>query len=64
MKTLLNGVFSWHFSCKNSLTGNLSHILGIPLHEVASQVGHSNVHTTLLYTNPSIEEIKNKSNLL
>lgn len=47
-----------HYFCTLALSS------GWAVHEVASQVGHSNIHTTLLYTNPSIEEIKNKANLL
>lgn len=31
---------------------------------LANQAGHSNVHTTLLYTNPTREKMKEKANLL
>ncbi len=47
-----------HFFCSYALENGLS------VHEVASQAGHSNIHTTLIYTNPSREEIKRKINLL
>lgn len=47
-----------HFYCTNALEA------GYSVHEVANQAGHSNIHTTLLYTNPSREKMKNKANLL
>jgi len=47
-----------HYFCTLALENNWS------VHEVASQVGHSNIHTTLLYTNPSIEMMKEKANRL
>lgn len=47
-----------HYFCTLALSK------GWAVHEVASQVGHSNIHTTLLYTNPSIDEMKDKSNKL
>lgn len=37
---------------------------GLSIHEVANQAGHSNIHTTLIYANPSKDELKNKMNLL
>lgn len=33
---------------------------GLKLHEVANQAGHSNINTTMQYTNPTMEEMKNK----
>ncbi|WP_372508736.1 tyrosine-type recombinase/integrase [Pseudalkalibacillus decolorationis] len=36
-----------HFFCSNALEK------GLNVHEVAAIAGHSNIHTTLLYTNPS-----------
>ncbi len=47
-----------HFYCTNALENGLS------IHEVAQQAGHSNIHTTLMYTNPNLEEIKRKLNNL
>jgi site-specific recombinase XerD len=47
-----------HFYCTNALEA------GYSVHEVANQAGHSNIHTTLIYTNPSREKMKNKANLL
>lgn len=47
-----------HFFCSYALENGLS------VHEVAGQAGHSNIHTTLIYTNPSREEMKQKINLL
>ncbi|NFM56634.1 transposase [Clostridium botulinum] len=47
-----------HFYCSNALEA------GFSVHEVANQAGHSNIHTTLLYTNPSKEKMKNKAELL
>ncbi|OOO63797.1 transposase [Clostridium tepidum] len=47
-----------HFYCSNALE------TGFSVHEVANQAGHSNIHTTLLYTNPSKEKMKNKAELL
>lgn len=47
-----------HFYCSNALES------GFSVHEVANQAGHSNIHTTLLYTNPSKEELKRKTELL
>lgn len=34
------------------------------IHEVANLAGHSNIHTTLIYTNPSKKEMKRKINML
>lgn len=47
-----------HFFCTNAIEK------GFSIHEVANQAGHSNVHTTLLYTNPSQFQLKNKMELL
>ncbi|RDU34711.1 transposase [Neobacillus piezotolerans] len=47
-----------HFFCSHAIRSGLS------VHEVANQAGHSNIHTTLLYTNPSKEELINKMNQL
>ncbi|SDN47169.1 tyrosine-type recombinase/integrase [Acetanaerobacterium elongatum] len=47
-----------HFYCSNALES------GYSVHEVANQAGHSNIHTTLLYTNPNKEQMKAKANLL
>ncbi|OJH16013.1 transposase [Bacillus obstructivus] len=40
-----------HFFCSHALESGMS------VHEVANQAGHSNIHTTLLYTNPSKDEL-------
>lgn len=47
-----------HFFCSYALEN------GWAAHEVANQVGHSNIQTTLMYTHPSRDEMKRKSNLL
>lgn len=47
-----------HFFCSHALENDFS------IHEVANQAGHSNIHTTLLYTNPSMEQMKEKMNRL
>ena len=47
-----------HFYCSNALES------GYSVHEVANQAGHSNIHTTLIYTNPNKEKMKNKAELL
>lgn len=47
-----------HFFCSYALEKGWS------VHEVAGQAGHANIHTTLIYTNPSREEMRRKSNLL
>ncbi|UOQ93331.1 tyrosine-type recombinase/integrase [Halobacillus shinanisalinarum] len=47
-----------HFFCSNGIEKGLS------IHEVANQAGHSNVHTTLLYTNPDQAKLKSKMELL
>lgn len=47
-----------HFFCTRAIES------GYSIHEVASFAGHSNIHTTLIYTNPTKEEMKRKANLL
>lgn len=47
-----------HFFCTHALEN------GYSIHEVANQAGHSNIHTTLIYTNPSRDKMKEKANLL
>jgi len=47
-----------HFYCSNALEK------GYSFHEVANQAGHSNIHTTLRYTNPTNEVMKEKANRL
>lgn len=47
-----------HFFCTNALEN------GFAVHEVANLAGHSSIQTTLLYTNPSREVMKNKTELL
>ncbi|MFN8673158.1 MAG: tyrosine-type recombinase/integrase [Candidatus Sericytochromatia bacterium] len=47
-----------HFFCTNALEK------GFGIHEVANIAGHSNIQTTLLYTNPTKKKIQNKMELL
>lgn len=47
-----------HFFCSNAIENDFS------IHEVAYLAGHSNIHTTLLYTNPQEIEMKEKMNKL
>ncbi len=47
-----------HFFCSHAISKGMS------VHEVANQAGHSNIHTTLLYTNPTKTEIIDKMNQL
>ena len=47
-----------HFFCSNALES------GYSIHEVANQAGHSNVQTTLIYSNPSAKQMKEKANKL
>ena len=47
-----------HFFCTNAIEKGLS------IHEVANQAGHSNINTTLLYTNPDKSKLKRKMELL
>lgn len=48
-----------HYYCSNALE-NGEYLI----HEVANQAGHSNVQTTLLYSNPSAKQMKEKANKL
>lgn len=47
-----------HFFCSNAMEK------GFNVHEVAAIAGHSNIHTTLMYTNPSRKKILEKINSL
>lgn len=47
-----------HFFCTHALEK------GFGIHEVATIAGHSNIHTTLRYTNPSTQQLHDKMNLL
>ncbi|PID03758.1 transposase [Sporosarcina sp. P2] len=47
-----------HFFCSNAIEKGMS------IHEVANQAGHSNIHTTMLYTNPTKKEMLEKMNRL
>jgi len=47
-----------HFFCSVAIEN------GFAIHEVANIAGHSNIHTTLLYTNPNKQKLKEKMNLL
>jgi site-specific recombinase XerD len=47
-----------HFFCSNALEK------GYSIHEVASQAGHSNIHTTMRYTNPARAAMKAKADKL
>lgn len=47
-----------HFFCTNAIEKGMS------IHEVAFLAGHSNIHTTLLYTNPDKQKIIDKMDLL
>ncbi len=47
-----------HYFCSNALEN------GYSIHEVANQAGHSNVQTTLIYSNPTAKAMKDKANLL
>lgn len=47
-----------HHFCSHALEN------GFGVHEVASLAGHSNIHTTLLYTNPSRQNMLDKLNRL
>ena len=47
-----------HFFCSHALENGWS------IHEVALQAGHSNLNTTMMYSHPSLENLKRKSNLL
>ena len=47
-----------HFFCSNALEK------GYSFHEVANQAGHSNIHTTLRYSNPTKDVMREKANRL
>lgn len=47
-----------HYFCSNALEN------GYSIHEVANQAGHSNVQTTLIYSNPTARAMKDKANRL
>ena len=47
-----------HYFCSAAIEA------GYSIAELANQAGHSNVHTTLIYTNPTREKMKEKANLL
>ncbi len=47
-----------HYWCSHALEN------GFDVHEVANMAGHSNIHTTLLYTNPTRQKMLDKLNLL
>lgn len=47
-----------HFYCSNALEH------GMTMAEVANQAGHSNVRTTLRYTNPTVQAMKERLNQL
>jgi len=47
-----------HFFCTNAIEKGMS------IHEVAYLAGHSNIHTTLLYTNPDKQKMIEKMNAL
>lgn len=47
-----------HYFCSSAIEA------GYSIAEVANQAGHSNVHTSLIYTNPTREKMKEKANLL
>ncbi len=47
-----------HYFCSNALEK------GFNVHEVANIAGHSNIHTTLMYTNPSRKKMLDKLNNL
>lgn len=48
----------WHYFCSHALES------GYSIHEIANQAGHSNVQTTLIYSNPTAKEMKEKANRL
>jgi len=47
-----------HFYCSNALEA------GYSVAEVANQAGHRSIQTTMIYTNPTREQMKKKCNLL
>lgn len=48
-----------HFYCTNALESG-----AFSINEVAQQAGHSDIRTTMRYTNPNIDEMKKKAELL
>ena len=50
--------------CRYRKTIFLNEENGYTIADLANQAGHSNVHTTLLYTNPTREKMKEKANRL
>jgi len=71
-RTSINKVF-WEFQDKDKLITphTLRHYFcssaleaGYTISEVAMLAGHSNVHTTMKYTNPSMKKIKERAELL
>lgn len=47
-----------HFFCSEAIE------VGYSMAEVANQAGHSNIHTTMIYTNPTRQKMKEKANQL
>lgn len=47
-----------HYFCSHALE------TGYAIHDLANQAGHSNVQTTLIYSNPTAKEMKDKANRL
>lgn len=47
-----------HYFCSHALE------TGYAIHELANQAGHSNVQTTLICSNPTAKEMKDKANRL
>ena len=47
-----------HFFCSDAIE------VGYTMAEVANQAGHSNIHTTMIYTNPTRQKMKDKANQL
>lgn len=47
-----------HWFCTHALESNMN------LHEIANQAGHSNIQTTMRYTNPTKDAMRAKMNLL
>lgn len=47
-----------HFFCSNALEKEWA------VHEVAAQVGHTNINTTMIYTHPTLNTMKDKANNL
>ena len=68
-RSAINRVFN---DCSDSITPHmLRHFFctsaeeaGYSTSEIANQAGHSNIHTTLIYTNPTREKMKEKANRL